>query len=357
MAKKNRRRGGRVNSAPPDPLTQLLRQVHQAHGALGIVRSIAQFAARCQDDGEKSLVDRGHAFVRVMSNERSKLGAAALAATAEIWPDEEVRVAAGSALAARRSQLSGALRDLTHTSVADVWRLTDEYRDSSVLLIELSIGGRLTATLAAASDRFCRSSVEFTLCSVGAEEAAGHFHFEPSPGDPRRILEPVSTEDARFEAWMLNSYCHIEGDPGDAIFFKWVARLLDVDVQFPHVPRFDRRPDDDEERPDAISELDVFLSGTPGRAWSAEPFAGLIDYLESQEWGDGALRWSPARVERFLFSPELFEVDGTVHAMPALLRGWVTHCASVMGQRKPLLRAVLEEIDRCEPEFLADVAA
>jgi hypothetical protein len=322
-----------------------------------MVLSVAQLAGCCQDDGGESSVDRGRSFVRVVGNERSKLGAAALAAAAEIWPDEEVRVAAQSALAARRGQLSGVLRDLGQTSVSEVWRLTDEYRDSSVLLIELDIGGRLTATLAAASDRFRRGSVEFTLCSVGAEEAASHFHFEPGPGDPRRLLEQVSKEDARFETWMLTACRDMEGEPSDAIFFKWVARLLDVDVQFPDVPRFDRRPDDDEEPPDAISELDAFLSGAPGRAWSAESFVGLIDYLESQEWGDGALRWSPARVERFLFSSGLFELGGNVHAMPALLRGWVTHCATVMAQRKPLLQAVLEEIDRCEPEFLADVAA
>ena len=33
---------------------------------------------------------------------------------------------------------------------------------------------------------------------------------------------------------------------------------------------------------------------------------------------------------------------------------WVRHCATRMGQRKPLLKAVLDEIDRCEPMFFAD---
>lgn len=292
----------------------------------------------------------------MMDDDHSKLAAGALAALAEIWPDEEVRTAAASALANRRSQLSGALRDLDQTCVSEVWRLTNEYRDSSALLIELKVGGRQVMTLSARSDRFHRSSVELGLRAASAQDAAGLFSVAPSPGGPRRILEQLSAEDARFETWMLTGCRRVDGEPEAVIFFEWVARLLEVDVQFPKMPRFNRDSDDEDEQPDASSELDAFLAGTPGRAWSGEPFVELVEHLERNEWSTGAMRWSPARVERFLFSADLSDLDANILAMPGLLRGWVTHCANVMGQRKPLLRAVLDEIDRCEPEFLADAA-
>lgn len=357
MAKRNRRRGGRVNAGPQGPLTQLLRQNHQAHGALGVINFVAHLAVPQDEKDTAPSAQRGRAIIRMLDEDRSKVAAAALAVTAAIWPDEEVRAAAGTALEARRGQLSGVMRDLDQTCISEVWRLTDEYRDSSALLIELKIGGRKATTLAALSYRFHRSSVEFSVLSVGAGDAAQHFDVKPSPGGPRRILEQLSIEDARFETWMLTACRNIDGDPGAATMFRWVARLLDVDVQFPEIPRFNRQAEDEDEHPDVSNELTTFLAGTPGRAWSGEPFMELVDYLESNEQGAGAMRWSPARVEHFLFSPDLFDLWDNVLAMPALLRGWVTHCASVMGQRKPLLRAVLEEIDRCEPEFLSDAAA
>lgn len=354
-SRRKRRTGGRATPSPKSPVIKLLSQNHQAHGALGVINFVAHVASLSDTEGPPTL-ESGRAFVNLVAVERHRLAAAALAVVAEVWPIEEVRQKAQDEVAARSNQLSGVVRDLDQTHVSAVWRLTDEYRDSEVLLIELDIGGRRPATLAAMTDRFQRSWVELAVYDSDAEQAAEKFEqVATTSGGPRRIFEQVDLEDSRVEIWLLTACRNVEGEDSAPMFLRWIARLLDVDVEFPAIPKFNREASDDAEL-DVSIELDEFLTTRSGRAWTGEQFDGLIDQLSQYEWGSAAMRWSPARVEDFLLFSDRSSFEGQALAIPALLRGWVTHCAGVVRQRKPLLLAVLAEIDRCEPEFFADAA-
>lgn len=358
--RKRRRRNGRVTSNPT-AATTLLRQNYQKYGSVGIVNLAAHFAGQASNgddeeprDGPRRIL-RGKAFVQLMAKERSKLGAGALAAAAEVWPEPEVRDLARDLLAQRRNQLSGMLRDLGETTVVGTWRLTNEYRDVSVLLFELAVVGRHLATLAVTTEENSRW-IEVLLLNPPAVEAAEQFDLTTDqPGGPRRIFQQLEREDARFEAWILSGRRQREGEPAAGVVLGWVARLLDVDVEFPAIPSFNRTHDVDGEL-DFEDALHDFLWSEVGGRWGDECFDELVDHLRSFESSAQSLRWSPARVEYFLLFQMHGLEDGHAYALPALLRGWVAHCATVTRQRKPLLRAVRAEIDRCEPEFFVNAA-
>lgn len=360
-AKKKRRRSGRTTakSEPQSPMMKIAAENYRMNGALGLVGVVAHIAnwdvkrsASKDTDVAFSSADIGRAFINEASAIHHKLGAQALACIASVWPDEQVRAAATTAVKGRSNQPAGINRHLDRTFVRRGIRLTDEFRDSEVLLFEFALAGRQPMTLSANTHAFRRGWVEFALFDKDAETAADNFVFDADqPGHPRQIVEPLTENELRWEAWMLGSHKRTEGEQCGPILRSWLARLLDVDVEFPEVPKFEF-PDAEEDGPDVADELDTFLSTEARRVWRGEVFEDLIDHLLDYEYGDRAMHWSPDRVEDFLlfhWAPENAEVP--YHALPALLRQWVQHCAAITRQRKPLLSAVSDEIDRCEPEF------
>ena len=363
-SKRNRRTGGRTTprGTGGSLAAQLVGKAYQEAGALGLLIVTAQFAHRCQQRDEAADVDgpsnqrSGEVFVSMLAADKSKLAANTLAAVAQVWPEPSVRAAADAALANRKTQLAGLLRTLDKTTVENCWRVTDEYGDSHVDLFEISLGGRQALTLAAQAYAYQPSWVELVLLGATAHEATDSFECGDQPGNPRRVTRQLTARELRFEAWMLTSKRRVESDHDAApVVLAWLTRLLDVDVEFPAIPKFDHEIGDeldDDDYVDVREELDNFLHEPAGRPWRADAYDELIDHLLSYEWGERAMRWSPGRVEDFLLFTSYDEVENS-HALPALLRSWVGYCAQVHKQRKQLLVAVCADIDRCEPEFFA----
>lgn len=357
--KRRRRKGSAGSSSSPE--TKLLRDHYQKDGALGIIALVAHFLEPSETNGSPSKdqprSERGLALVHLVACVQGKLGAGALAAIAEISPDHEVKTRANQLLRERRKQLPGALRRLSEVKVAGSWRLTNEYRDGQVLFLELRVSGDFLLTLAVVTEDNIRGAEVMLFC-LPVSEAAETFDITSDvPGGPRRIFEQLSHDETRFETWMsLSRRRHLHGEPSAAVVLDWAARLLDVDVEFPQLPVFDSNPNEDNDEFDVEEVLSDFLVTEVGQSWGADHFDELVDHLRCFEWGDSALRWSPSRVEQFLLFHHHDLEDGNAMALPALLRSWVGHCASVTGQRKPLMRAVLAEIDKCEPRFFADAA-
>ncbi len=359
-SKRHRRTGGRTTPKGQGGsiAAPLVGKAYQKLGALGLLVVIAEFAATCEErnaeDGSSSepASSSGESFVKLIASDPSKLAAGVLAAVTQVWPDETVRLAARESLKARHRQLAGALRTLDNTKVVAGLRVTDEYRDSEVLLFEISLGGRQTLTLSAVTDAYKRSWVELELFKTSAQKAADSFHCPDQPGNPRRITEQLTKGQMRREAWMLTSRRRVDAAHQAApVVLAWLARLLEADATFPEIPEFDELTDDiDDDYIDAADELGAFLFEPEGHPWRGDSFDELIDHLASYEWGERSMKWSPSRVEDLLVFANHAGVEN-VHALPALLRSWVRHCAAAHRQRKPLLRAVLAEIDRCEPEF------
>lgn len=160
---------------------------------------------------------------------------------------------------------------------------------------------------------------------------------------------------------MLTSRSKVEGEQAAKTLLSWVARLLEVDVEWPEFPKFltsDEYRDDegDHDELDIENELNSFLWGEDGSSWQSDHYDEVIDHLRGYESGSRKMNWSPARVEDFLMFTDHDYAGSYAYVLPALLRGWVAHCARVRRQRKPLLMEVLSEVDRCEPEFFRDAA-
>lgn len=365
-SQRERRRQRRRKAAAEDsPIQAILRLHHQKYGALGLISCVAHLAAEDNPESAAELMaeadplakrTKGLNFVKVLENNPSKLSAGALAAIAEIWPDELVRQSANESLQHRRTQLSGLMRTLGSTNVACVWRLTNEYRDSEVLLIELAAMGRHVATVAAITDSLRRGWMSVDVLATTAEASADGFSLDyQGHTEVRQVFEEVAIEEARHEIWMLTARKRVEGEPAGRTLLGWCAKILEVDCPWPEIPEFGP-VDFDDGGIDFEDELSTFLWSNEGRSWSDDRFDDVIDHLRMYESCERELLWSPARVENFLLFTNHDETGGYAHVLPALLRGWVAHCAKVRRQRKPLLMEVLAEIDRCEPRFLADAA-
>ena len=365
-SRRHKRKGGRTTpkgtqrsqGTNASAATTFFGPTYQKTGAIGVLLATAELAARAEDPDHADRPDTvttGSALVGLMQDDPSKLAGNVLAAISNVWPNEMVREAARTAAVGRQNQMAGLLRTLDAAAVECAWRLTDEYGDVAVHFFELRSGGRFLFTLAAQTHEFRRSWVRLELLNVPAEQAPTHYVPSDEPGKPRSITQKLTRRELRFESWSLTSRREIESEnPANPVILSWVARMLEVDVEFPSLPDFGPSDvdDSDEQCLDVAAEIDAFLLSGGGRPWRSIAYEELVDHLGDYEWGARAMKWSPARVEDFLLFQE-HDLDVSAQALPALLRQWVRHCAKLMGQRKPLLKAVLDEIDRCEPLFFA----
>ncbi|RZV42605.1 MAG: hypothetical protein EX269_14640 [Acidimicrobiales bacterium] len=167
---------------------------------------------------------------------------------------------------------------------------------------------------------------------------------------PERTMS--ETELRRSLWWLAHGDTPQEGSEIGWTYLRWILRLLDIDTTVAGLSAPEVQHDFEEEE-----TAELFRESTFGQNWARSAYSELLDHIISFDF-DGdvpPLCWSPRRVAHLLTSRVGFFDGEHAAALPELLRNWVRFCAEQTGQRKPLLKQVLVEIDQCASDFYREL--
>ncbi|MBT8240637.1 MAG: hypothetical protein KJN63_05365 [Acidimicrobiia bacterium] len=341
---------------PNDPsaaFTQALSKAQQASGAIGVLTAVAQLVG-LQSGGEEDQNVVEGAFAQLLSTGSEPCFALGLASVAELALTVEGRADASNLLEGRRHHLSGLARTYPATTVGRSIAVSNEFRDVDAVCIELLISGSRPITLVADYDRvWVQLSHRIEVVDAPLRAVVDSIGFDDSPGSPRRIERTMSETELRRSLWWLaHGDTPQEGSEIGWTYLRWILRLLDIDTTVAGLSAPEVQHDFEEEE-----TAELFRESTFGQNWARSAYSELLDHIISFDF-DGdvpPLCWSPRRVAHLLTSRVGFFDGEHAAALPELLRNWVRFCAEQTGQRKPLLKQVLVEIDQCASDFYREL--